>query len=156
MNEVVATGTLKSGEVMLDDKRSFAADLKKLKDGSVLVRVERAYATRSVAQSRYYWGVVVELLSDHTGYTPDEIHELLKAKFIPKRLAIQDGNGEIKGEYVIGGTTTKLTTKEFSDYCGAIQRWAAEELGVVIPDPNETDTTAAWWDGIPRTSKAER
>jgi hypothetical protein len=77
------------------------------------------------------------MLAEHTGYTPDEIHEILKAKFIPKRLAITNGNGEICGEFVLGGSTTKLDTLDFSEYCERIREWAAESLDIVIPDPSE-------------------
>lgn len=92
-------------------------------------------ATRSVRANSYYWGVVVHLISEHTGYTPDELHDVLKAKFLPKHLAFSDGNGEVKGEFVIGGSTRKLNTAEFVEYTESIRRWAAEDLDVVIPDP---------------------
>jgi len=78
----------------------------------------------------------VELVSEHTGYTPDEVHELAKQMFIPKRLAVADGNGEIRGEYVIGGTTTTLNTIEFGEFVESFRRWAAQDLDVVIPDPD--------------------
>jgi hypothetical protein len=109
--------------------------VKRMRDGEVRISIERKTATRSHQQNRWYWGVIVELLSEHTGYTPDEIHEVLKAKFIPKRIAFADGNGEVKGEFVVGGTTVRLDKNEFSAYCRDIQQWAADELGVVIPDP---------------------
>lgn len=134
------TGLVKAGRLEIRKRKQFKESLRRMRDGAVRVTVERVHATRSLQQSRYYWGVVVELLSDHTGYTPDEIHELLKAKFIPKKLAVTDGNGEIVGEFVIGGTTTKLNKIEFGEYIESIRQWAAE-IGVVIPDP---DTGALW------------
>jgi len=97
--------------------------------------IEKRRATRSLNQNAWYWGCIVEAISEHTGYTPDEVHDLLKQKFIPKKLAIQDGNGEIKDELVIGGTTTKLNKVQFGEYCEAIRRWAAMDLDIVIPDP---------------------
>ncbi len=93
-------------------------------------------ATRSHNQNAWYWCCIVEALSDHTGYTPDEMHDFLKAKFIPKRLAVQDGNGVIKEELVVGGSTVKLNKGEFVEYCESIRRWAAMELDVNIPDPD--------------------
>jgi endo-beta-N-acetylglucosaminidase D len=113
----------------------FATQLRQLRDGEVEIRIERKKATRSPQANRWYWSCVVGLVAEHTGYTPDEIHEIYKAKFLPKRLAVSDGNGEIKGEFVIGGTTTKLSTAEFADYCDRIRQWAAEALDVIIPDP---------------------
>lgn len=92
-------------------------------------------ATRSLQANAYYWGVVVHELSEHTGYSPDEMHDFLKAKFIPKRLAVVKGNGLICEERVIGGSTAKMNTNEFYEYCASIKQWAAETLDVVIPDP---------------------
>lgn len=91
---------------------------------------------RSDRQVRWYWGQVLELMSAHTGHTPDELHEYCKARFIPKRLAICDGNGVVVDDRVIGGSTTKLNTGEMADYCEAIRQFAAEELSLVIPDPD--------------------
>lgn len=141
MSAIEATALVRNGRLELRNKREFQARLRRMKDGAVRVTVERIQATRSIQQSRWYWGVIVDLLSEHTGYTPDEIHDVLKAKFLPKKLAVTDSNGEIKGEFVIGGTTTRLNKNEFGEFCESIRRWAAEELGVVIPDP---DAGALW------------
>lgn len=106
-------------------------------EGEFVLTIERRHATRSQSQNAYYWGVVAHLISEHTGYTPDEVHEFLKMKFLPKRLALQDRNGVIEGEYVVGGSTTKLNKLQFGEYLAQIQQWAAETLDVVIPDPTE-------------------
>lgn len=132
---MTASGVVADGQLRIRGQAAWTAALRRLRDGEVRVTVARQQATRSGQQNRWYWGVIVELLSEHTGYSPDEIHEVLKAKFLPKRLAIADGNGEIRGEFVIGGTTTRLTRVEFGEFCEAVRRWAAEELHVVIPDP---------------------
>lgn len=119
----------------------FSIQLKRMRDGEVRISVERLTATRSHLQNRWYWGVIVDLLSQHTGYTADEMHDVLKAKFIPKRIAVADGNGRVRGEFVIGGSTARLDKIEFGEYCEHIREWAADELGVVIPDP---DTGRLW------------
>ncbi len=136
MPEVVTTGFVKRGRLEIRNRKQFTGALRRMRDGEVLVTIEKKSATRSQQSNRYYWGVVVELLSEHTGYTPEEIHDVLKAKFLPKTLAVADGNGEIKGEFVIGGTTTKLNKLEFGEFIERVRRWAAEDLSVVIPDPD--------------------
>lgn len=136
MSEVVTTGSIRRGRLEIRNRKKFTEAVKRMRDGEVLITVTRKHATRSVQANRYYWGVVVELLSEHTGYTPEEIHEVLKAKFIPKRLSVSDGNGEIKGEFVIGGTTTSMNKLEFGEFITNIRQWAAEELDVIIPDPD--------------------
>lgn len=109
----------------------------RMKDGPWTLLVERKHATRSLAQNAWYWSCIVGLLSEHTGFSPDEMHEVLKAKFLPKTLAVPDGRGEVIAEFVIGGTTTTLNKIEFGEYCEQIRRWASADLSVVIPDPQE-------------------
>lgn len=142
MDEYVSTARLDQGQLKLRNRRAFASAMRQMKDGEYLVTIARAHATRSLAQNALYWGVYIHVLSEYTGFTPDDMHEVLKAKFIPKRLAISDGNGEIQGEFVVGGTTTRMNKVEFGEYLGEIQRWAAEDLGVNIPDPEEQESVA--------------
>jgi hypothetical protein len=132
---VYALATVRRGRLFIRNRREFDDQIKALPDDWDLeVTVKRLRATRSTVQNRYYWGVVVQMLSDDLGYTPDEMHALLKMKFLPKRLAICDGNGEILDEFVVGGSTRELTTADFGEYLDAIRQWAAER-GLVIPDP---------------------
>ena len=134
---VVASAAVRDGKLFIHNRRSFDQQIAQMKEGwEVEVAVKRRRATRSLQQNAYYWGVVVELISEHTGYTPDETHDALKALFIPKRLAVQNGNGVICNEIVIGGSTRQMNKLEFGDYMESIRRWAAETLDVVIPDPD--------------------
>lgn len=83
--------------------------------------------SRSNQQNRYYWGVVCKLVSDHTGYMPEEVHQIMAEKFLSYE---KDGR-------VFTRSTTKLKTAEFEDYMEKCRRWAAMELQVYIPLPNE-------------------
>lgn len=107
------------------------------KDGTPLtITVEKKRATRSLDQNAWYWGVILKLLSEHTGYTVDEMHEYCRERFNPKRLIVQNAVGEVIDERRIGQTTTKLNKITFGEYCEQIREWAAADLGVVIPDPD--------------------
>jgi hypothetical protein len=135
---VVASAQVRSGKLYIRNRRAFDQQIAQMREGWQLeVAVSRLRAARSVQANRYYWGVVVELISEHTGYTPEEVHDFLKAKFIPKRLAMAKGNGEIVDEYVLGGSTRRLNTVEFYAYCEVIRQWAIERLDVYIPTPEE-------------------
>lgn len=137
-SDVVASASVKGGRLFLRNRRDFDRQIAQFRDGAeVEVEVTIRRATRSVNQNAYYWGVVVHLLSEHTGYTPDEVHEFLKMKFIPKRVALADGNGEVVDEYVLGGSTRKMNTIQFGEFMDDVKRFAAETLDCVIPDPNE-------------------
>jgi hypothetical protein len=107
-------------------------------DGPATLTVEREAATRSLEANAYYWGVVVKALADHTGYTADETHEVLKIKFLPKDVALRTGMGEVVAEFVIGGSTRTLTVGEFFDYVERIRQWAFEALDVDIPPADPT------------------
>lgn len=133
--ECVTSGLVNRGRLKVRVTPAFTADLKSFRDGPVTVRIERKRASRSLQANAYYWAVVVAHLSEHTGHTPEELHEYLKARFLPKTLAIANGNGEIVDEFVIGGTTTKLDVVQFYEYVQEIKQWALDSLGVLIPEP---------------------
>ena len=86
---------------------------------------------RSMQQNRYYWGVVVKIISDDTVNDPETVREFLKAKFLPKRETI------IKGEklMLLGCTHDLNRDNFFADFIDPIRAWYAE-YGY-IPDPNE-------------------
>ena len=76
------------------------------------------------------------------GHTPDEMHEVLKAKFIPKRFAVADGNGEIRDELVIGGSTAILNTVEFGGVLRSHPRLGGRLAPCRHPDPLDVKRTA--------------
>lgn len=136
---VSATAAVKNGRLFLRNRREFDRQIAQMNEGwSLEVSVKRQRATRSQQQNAYYWGVVIERLVEQCdfNYTADDMHELLKARFIPKRMAIADGNGEIVAEYVFGGSTRRMNTLEFGDYLRDIKAWALDKLKLEIPEPD--------------------
>ena len=73
---------------------------------------------RSERQNKYYWKCIVQPIGEFTGYHKFEMHEILKERFIIK-------------------TTKELDKQEFNQYCEEIRAWAAVELGLHLPAPNE-------------------
>ena len=90
---------------------------------------EKKKRGRSNQQNAYMWGVVYDLISKHTGYTPDEIHQILAETFLSYE---KDGRTFTR-------STTRLKTAEFEQYMEQCRRWAAMELKVYCPLPNEPD-----------------
>jgi hypothetical protein len=131
----VASGTVVHGKLHVTQPQRFVLqdELLVWPDGPVTVTVERQHATRSAQANAYYWGVVVKLLSEHTGSTPDEMHDILKMRFLSKEVALRRQNGEVVAEFVIGGSTAQLNTVEFYDYVEQIRQFAFDELDVDIP-----------------------
>lgn len=135
--DISAFGSIQRGRLFIRNRYQFDESIRQLREGAeVEIEVTRRRATRSQQQNSYYWSVVVQTLSDYTGFAPDELHDLLKAKFIPKKLAVCDGNGEVCAEFVLGGSTRKMNTIQFGEYMDSIRQWAAETLNVVIPEPD--------------------
>lgn len=85
---------------------------------------------RSAQQNKYLWGVVYKILSDELGYTTEEVHEICRYKFLPRKY-VNLGHEEIETRK----STTKLTTSEFEAYIERIRAFASSELSVIIPDP---------------------
>jgi hypothetical protein len=125
---------LVSGAMKLN-RRKLAQLLKTRKDCELSIIIEKKHATRSLAQNAYYWGGVVGSIAEYTGYTPEEVHEYLKAKFLPKTLAFAGAGGEVVDEFVIGGSTAKLNKLEFGEFIERVRQWAAETLSLDIKDP---------------------
>lgn len=131
-SEVVLSGHMTNEKLHVRGWKPF----KGWKDGPVTITVERKRATRSLIQNAYYFGVILRLLSEHTGYTVDELHDYCKQRFNAKTVLVQNDLGVIVDEQRIGQTTTKLNRVTFGEYCESIRQWAASDLGVVIPDPD--------------------
>ena len=124
-------GQIEQGKLTIYDEEGYLKYLSNLQ-GEVNVIVEKKKRQRSLPQNNWYWGVAVKMIADETGYTPQEIHSLLKSLFLKDLLII---NGE---PVEIVKSTTQLDTKGFSqDYWQRIQVWAAEELNLNIPNPDE-------------------
>lgn len=131
----VAKGRL---DLHVDEIRALNQGVKRWEGKTVRLTVRPARRTRSDAQNRALWGVVYPPLVEHTGFTAEELHEWAKQTFLPKSLALADGNGVIVDERVVGGSTTSLSTVEFNDFVAAIRTFALDRLGVVIPEPGES------------------
>lgn len=87
---------------------------------------------RSSNQNKYYWGVIMTMIAAETGHTTEEIHEYCKAKFLP-RIFLKIGNEEQE----LTKSTTTLSTMDMEDYHERIRSFAATELNITIPLPNE-------------------
>lgn len=133
---LILPATVARGELRLN-RRRMREWLAHRRDGAYVVTIERQHATRSLAQNAYYWGVVLGALCEHTGYTPEEMHNFLKQRFLPKRITLADANGELVEECVVGISTTRLNKLQFGEYLEQVVRWAGEELGVVVPAAHE-------------------
>lgn len=120
--------------VLDQDKKRFHSFLGNMPPGTMLeVEIKTLKAIRSIPQNNFYWWIIVQMLSDHLGYEPEEMHEVLKYLHNSHDLKLPDGSIAKDGK-----STTGLNTQEAEEYFDRIRVWALQDLeGFVIPLPNE-------------------
>ena len=129
---------IERGKLLMEGivKDIYESYLKSLPSDEYFVLVKRKTkepSARSVQQNKYLWAIY-DIISDHTGHTDEEVHEIFKVMFLSRPV-------EIAGkELMVPLSTTKLNTIEFEDYCESIRRFCSSNLSLSIPEPNEAHT----------------
>ncbi|MFZ5586131.1 MAG: hypothetical protein ACOZHQ_09400 [Thermodesulfobacteriota bacterium] len=126
-------GSIRGKRLHLADRPAFDAWVSAQPEG-LAVRVEVKRRRRSKSANSYYWAVVVPMVAEHTGFTEEETHEALKALHLGRE--VKDLAGR---EIVCTKSSATLDSKEFAEYVDRCIAFAAAELGVAIPLPNQGD-----------------
>lgn len=121
-----------SGKLSLYNQAGYTGFLKHLAGKRITLTIGEDKPNRSTQANRYYWGVVVRTLADEFGYSQDDMHAALAYKFL--RVEAEAKFGEAMP---LVRSTATLKTDEFERYMEDVRIWAATEMGVVIPLPNE-------------------
>ncbi len=125
------------GMLVLADPSAWRGTLARHRGFQVWVTVRRQQHMRSPQANKFYWAVVVDSVASYIGESAEETHELLKAQFLPRRpIELLDGR-----ELEMPPSTTRLSTEEFSAYVKHVRVWAAQFLGLSIPDAGEVEVT---------------
>lgn len=127
-NEFLATKL--NGKIVVKDSALLKVFSDLLSDGQELVlsiSKKTLKKQRSLEQNAYYWGVVVKILSDDLGYTPNEMHEAIKFQFLVDQTRLLP----------FIPSTTDLDTAEWESLMTRIREWASSSFNVYIPSPNE-------------------
>jgi hypothetical protein len=114
-----------------EDKAKLFSLLKYLK-GCHAVGIKKDRRTRSLAENRYYWGIILTYIADETGYSKEEAHQIFGRMFLRYDKQMPDGTTE-----AFVRSTTSLNTMEMEEYLEKIRIFALSELGTYIPLPNE-------------------
>lgn len=132
--DITANGHLPDkGRLAVDDLiRSFAG--KRVKFSIAL-----ATKSRSLNQNAYMWSAVIPPITAafrEAGNSVDDedVHEYLKTHVGKLRQVVVTPAGEVQK---IPGSTKRLTSGEMEIYLEKVRAWAAENLQIVIPLPNE-------------------
>jgi hypothetical protein len=95
--------------------------ISKLKDDDIIeVTKKQTKTIRSTLQNNYYWGIVVDIISNHHWMTAIETHLAIKKTFWVE-------------------TTTDLSTSEFKYLMELIQELWKTKFWVVIPSPSSVE-----------------
>lgn len=135
MIQPVFHGVVRDGAVQFEPRERALRHgwLKGLEGSDVDVIVRRHTRRRTADQNRYWWGVAVPLIAQELGYDKHE-HEAVHYALVSKCFGVtQDKTlGELPKV-----RSSHLTTAQFSELMEWAVRWAATELGMQLPLPNE-------------------
>lgn len=134
----VWTGVMTPDGVVVLDKRSEYHEYCRTLAGQPIQQVVKKYESqRSLDQNAWLWGVAYPVIAEALGYDHHE-HEDLHYALVAK--CFGDHFDKRIGAMVPNKRSSKLTTKEFSEYMEWLVRFAAVEChGVVVPLPGESE-----------------
>lgn len=103
--------------------------------------VVKPISKKSDPLRRYYFGVVVEMIRQvlrHHGnqFTKDDTHDFLKLVAPSMKREVVLPTGEVVESYA-SIADKSFTNTDFLTYIEEVKQWAAENLDLIIPDPNE-------------------
>lgn len=90
--------------------------------------ISRWRKARTNDQNSYY-RALLELVQDHTGIYKEEIHEKMKMQYLSVAVSA--------GQLPYCRSTSKLDTKEFTEYIESVKNFMAERIGLVLPSAEE-------------------
>jgi hypothetical protein len=99
-------------------------------EDNMAVEIKPYVSKRSVDANALYW-MWIAVVAEYTGYTKDEMHDVMRARYLP--IKSREIDGIILTELT---STTTLNTKQFSDYMREIEVFAVEN-DIKLPYPEE-------------------
>ena len=120
-------GTVKNKKLSLNNERRFNDSLIEFEGKEVEIRIRVRSNNRSKEQNSLYWKWI-DILSKEIGFTKDEMHELIKYKFLKRNIVDDKGV-----ESVVIKSTTTLTTKEFTLLMNDLLFWSSDTLNINLP-----------------------
>lgn len=101
--------------------------------GSIVdVVIREPHSRRSKSQNAYIHAVPIRIIAEHLGYTLDECKYALMGHCWGWRFCDLAGR-----EIPVKPHTSEMTKKDCDYFIDWVVPWAAQELGLAIPLPNE-------------------
>lgn len=120
------TVTKKDGQVSIDTDLGYLFST--LRNGVYTLTIKRASEKRTVAQNDLMW-MWFACIENETGTAKDDVYNHYCKKFLSKP--------DPMGEGFINDTSSRLNTKQMTDFMMKIQADAASELGIMLPVPDD-------------------
>ncbi len=125
-----------------------AEAIKDWPNGPIEIEIRAQEQSRRARANNYYRAVILKLIAEEMGQTPDEVHDIMKLRHNAK-FVTDPATGE---EFRVGASTKDLTIKEFSAYLEAVMLDGNEHLGITFPPPRQRE---AWVDPMPVETKVD-
>ncbi len=122
------------GNLELERQVDFWKYLCRFKEKRVEVVVRRVKSQRSLDQNAYWWAVTVEIMADYMGEERTAAHYALLGECFGYHY-----NEKLRRHVPNKGSSSRLTTEEFSQLIEWCPPWALENHSVNIPLPNEVE-----------------
>lgn len=131
------------GKYRVVNRKLFAQCLASFRGKPITLTVERKKKKRSSPQNRFFHGPVLDILQAglidagfNEARSKEWVKDLIKYKFLKYETVSEHGEPMEAVRH-----TSELTTSEFMDFMADVTQWAAEYLGVEIPDPGQVELT---------------
>jgi hypothetical protein len=97
------------------------------------IEIKEYRKKRSIPQNAYIHAVPFKIISDHTGYSIDDIKEWLCGEFTGWEEYEVFGKKKVRPIL----STSQMNSKQMTDFIEWMQWWAMSEHNLYIPSPNE-------------------
>ena len=113
-------------------------------DGTIEVTMKTLKTTRSLEQNHLYW-MWVGIMADNIGYTKNQMHDALRGDLLEPASYPCLRTNKTKQRL---RSTTELSVKDMTAYLEAVDQFAAEFFGIVLPRPDEQYAIAMGWERV--------
>ena len=120
-------GIIKNHKLILNNKEQFNKQLIELEGKDVVIKIVERNNKRTNDQNSLFWNWI-KILSDYTGYTKEEMKEMVSYKFLKRERVDNEGYTET----YLQGTST-LSKKEFNEFMNDVSRWSNTTLKISLP-----------------------
>lgn len=155
------TTTVEKGRLPSIRSEQIRDYLKSLEGRQVHIKIEPKRKNRSLSQNRYYW-YMMEFIAKELGYDGEydsevaaQLKELATPEILPRmtlllnllfrpKLGREEVHEIFRGMFLVDPdgkpkSSAGLSTDEAEEYYQKIRDYCARELGIIVPEPNQTE-----------------